>query len=163
MFREMRRKRQTLSPQLAEELLTHAKTGILAVTGDDGYPYTIPLNYVYKDSVLYFHCARSGHKLDALQSNPKVSFCIIEKDDVIPEAFTTHYRSVVAFGHAAEITADEEKFHVMQMLNDKYSPGLQKEGDLEIKRLWDILCVIGIKIDYISGKEAKELARERED
>ena len=53
--------------------------------GDDDYPYAVPLSFAYDDGRLYFHVAKSGHKLDALRRNPKASFCIIEQDKVVPE------------------------------------------------------------------------------
>lgn len=95
MFRKMRRFKQQLSNDEALEILKNCKSGVLAVSGDDGYPYTVPLNFVYKDGKIYFHCAKNGHKLDAIKQNKKVSFCVIEKDEVDSEKLTTLFRSVV--------------------------------------------------------------------
>ena len=67
MFRAMRRKRQQLSRAEAEAILERGTSGVLAVAGDDGYPYAVPLSYVYQDGKLWFHCANSGHKLDAVR------------------------------------------------------------------------------------------------
>ena len=64
MFREMRRNKQQLSRAECEEILRRAASGVLAVSGDGGYPYAVPLSYVYEDGKLWFHCALSGHKLD---------------------------------------------------------------------------------------------------
>lgn len=47
---------------------------------DGGYPYAVPLSYVYGDRTLYFHCAKSGHKLDAIETYDKVSLCVIDQD-----------------------------------------------------------------------------------
>ena len=99
-FREMRRKRQ----QLAEEeiaILEKATTGTLALLGDNDYPYAVPISYVYHDGKLYFHSALTGHKVDAIRKCDKASFCVIEKDDVQPEKYTTFFRSVIAFGGRA--------------------------------------------------------------
>ena len=106
MFRDLRRSRQALSPEECGEILCHGTSGVLALAGDDGYPYAVPLSYVYAGGKLYFHCAKAGHKLDAIARNPKGSFCIIHQDQVVPETYTTHYRSVIAFG-ALRVLEDE--------------------------------------------------------
>ena len=69
MFREMRRKKQQLSERDSKDVLLRRTFGVLAVTGDEGYPYAVPLSYVFdeKANKIYFHCAKSGHKLDALR------------------------------------------------------------------------------------------------
>lgn len=160
MFREMRRKRQLLSPELTKEVLAKGITGVLGVLGDEGYPYTVPLNYVYEDDTIYFHCAKAGHKLDAIRNDQKVSFCVIDQEQIVPEKFTTYFRSAIAFGRASEVTEDEEKFRIMRLLNHKYAPGLDEAGDKEIKREWNILCVIKIEIEHLTGKEAIELVKQ---
>ncbi len=89
MFREMRRKRQQLPEEECLRILREATSGVLAVEGDGGYPYAVPLSFAHADGRLYFHIARSGHKLDALRRNPRASFCIIDEDRVVPEEYTT--------------------------------------------------------------------------
>ena len=66
MFREMRRKKQALPPEMSAEILERGTSGVLALSGDDGYPYALPISYVYDGGHIYFHCAKSGHKLDAI-------------------------------------------------------------------------------------------------
>ena len=100
MFRDMRRTKQLLPAEEAEDILRQASAGVLAVSGDNGYPYAVPLSYAYADDKLYFHLATSGHKLDGIRRNEKVSFCVIAQDEVVPERFATDYRSVIAFGRA---------------------------------------------------------------
>ena len=108
MFREMRRNKQALSDEECREILERCTSGTLAVLGDEGYPYAVPLSYVFINGHIYFHCARAGHKLDAIRACDKVSFCVIDRDEVIPEKFTTKYRSVIVFGRAREVTDPEE-------------------------------------------------------
>ena len=120
-FREMRRKRQ----QLAEEeiaILEKATTGTLALLGDNDYPYAVPISYVYHDGKLYFHSALTGHKVDAIRKCDKASFCVIEKDDVQPEKYTTFFRSVIAFGRIRIIEDEHEKLEVARMLGNRYNP-----------------------------------------
>ena len=75
MFREMRRKKQILTPEKSIEILKKGTSGVLALSGDDGYPYAVPLSYVYENSMLYFHGAKEGHKIDAIRTCDKASFC----------------------------------------------------------------------------------------
>lgn len=91
MFREMRRKNQQLPQEECNRILQVATSGVLAVDGDDDYPYAVPLSFAYEDGRLYFHVAKSGHKLDALRRNPKASFCVIEQDEVMPKIYTTFF------------------------------------------------------------------------
>lgn len=161
MFRQMRRKKQLLPREISEDILQNSSTGILGVLGDEGYPYTVPVNYVYENNAIYFHCAKAGHKLDAIKKDNKVSFCVIDKEQIVPEEFTTYFRSVVAFGKAVEITEDDEKLRVMRLLNYKYAPGLDEAGEKEIRREWSILCVLKIQVKHLTGKEAVELVKKR--
>ena len=108
MFREMRRNKQQLSCEECEEILRKSTAGVLAVSGDDGYPYAVPLSYVYCDNKIYFHSAKSGHKIDGIKNNSKVSFCVIAKDEIIPEKFTTYFRSVIVFGKARILESMDE-------------------------------------------------------
>lgn len=79
MFREMRRKKQQIPDNEAIAILENGKVGILAVNGDNGYPYTVPLNYMFYNGKIYFHSASEGHKFDSIKNNSKVSFCVISK------------------------------------------------------------------------------------
>lgn len=109
-FRAMRRKRQQLSEEESIGILQKATAGTLALLGDGGYPYAVPISYVYADGKLYFHSALSGHKVDAIKNCDKASFCVIEKDDVQPAKYTTYFRSVIPFGRIHIIEDEQEKF-----------------------------------------------------
>jgi uncharacterized protein len=113
MFRAMRRKRQQLSEAETIEVLQSCTSGVLAVAGDNDYPYAVPLSYAYQDGKLFFHFANAGHKLDGILGNSKVSFCVIQTDNVVQETFTTHFRSVIVFGRARILTDDSEKKYAL--------------------------------------------------
>ena len=98
-LRNMRRKRQQLPEEETIYLLRHATSGVLSLLDESGYPYGVPISYVYDDNKLYFHSALNGHKIDAIRHSDKASFTIICKDEVHPETFTTYFRSVICFGH----------------------------------------------------------------
>ena len=160
MFREMRRKGQVLPKASAEEILIKGQTGVLAVSGDNDYPYALPLNFVYEEDKIYFHCARSGHKLDAIRRNGKVSFCVIDADQVVPEEFATDYRSAIAFGMAKEVEDDDDKIHALRLLNKKYAPLLPEKGEEAIQKDWKFVCVIRIDVEHLTGKESIEQVKQ---
>jgi nitroimidazol reductase NimA-like FMN-containing flavoprotein (pyridoxamine 5'-phosphate oxidase superfamily) len=162
MFREMRRNKQALPAQEAEEILRNGLSGVLAVSGDDGYPYAVPLSYAYADNQLFFHWANSGHKLDGIGQNEKVSFCVIGQDEIVPEAFATNYRSVIAFGRARVVTDDATKRRGLELLARKYSPGYEQEGAAEIEKDWKAVTVVEMTIEHLTGKEGLRLARQRQ-
>ncbi|MCM1515727.1 MAG: pyridoxamine 5'-phosphate oxidase family protein [Paraprevotella sp.] len=156
MFREMRRKRQLLSFESCIEILDNMTSGTLAVSGDDGYPYAVPVSYVYADNRIYFHSATAGHKIDAISKEEKVSFCVVEKDCVVPEEFTTYFRSVIIFGKAYIVQDDKEKMEALKRIGEKYSPG-NADGLLEeIHKGFSHLHIVGIKVEHMTGKEAIE-------
>ena len=157
MFREMRRKKQLLSEAETIEILQSCTSGVLAVTGDNDYPYAVPLSYAYKDGKLFFHFAKAGHKIDSIVKNNKVSFCVIKTDDVIQKTFTTHFRSVIVFGRARILTEDSEKKYALECLVEKYSPDYIAEGQSEIEREWKSVSVAEVKIEHMTGKAAIEI------
>lgn len=99
-FRAMRRPRQQMADSEAQAVLAQGTEGVLAVLGDDGYPYAVPLNYVYHNGKIYLHGAKAGHKIDALKRESRCSFCVIAEKTILPEKLATNYRSVIAFCHA---------------------------------------------------------------
>lgn len=158
MFREMRRARQALPKPEAVAILEAASSGVLALSGDDGYPYAVPLSYVYADNKIYFHCAKAGHKLDAIRRSPKASFCVIAQDEVLPEQFTTAYRSVIAFGQIRVLEEEAEQRAAIEILMKKYSPQMpDSEHQAEISKFWQALCMLEMTVEHLTGKEGKEL------
>jgi uncharacterized protein len=157
MFREMRRKKQLLSESETIEILQSCTSGVLAVTGDNDYPYAVPLSFAYKDGKLFFHFAKAGHKIDGIKKNNKVSFCVIKTDDVIQKTFTTHFRSAIVFGRARILTEDSEKKYALECLVEKYSPDYITEGQSEIEHDWNRVCVAEVQIEHMTGKAAIEI------
>lgn len=157
MFREMRRKKQALTMEECEQILQKGTSGVLAVAGDDDYPYAAPLSYIYWNGKLYFHCAKSGHKLDAITRNEKASFCVIGQDNVLPEEYTTDYRSVIVFGKICVLEDDAAKRAAMEALGRKYAPEASDARlQAEIDGYWKPLCVLEMSIDHMSGKRRKK-------
>lgn len=162
MFREMRRKKQVLPKEDCAAILNRGTSGVLALAGDNDYPYAVPISYVYDGEKLYFHCAKSGHKLDAICRNPKASFCVIDQDQIVSEEYTTYFRSVIVFGKIRILEEDGEKRAAIEKLALKYAPDDTMENRQEaIEKEWKPLCTLEMIPEHISGKEAIELARQR--
>ena len=169
MFREMRRKGQQISQEECGEIVLRAKTGILGLHGDDGYPYTVPVNFVYtpgKDGqpgTIGFHCAKTGHKIDAIRRNEKVSFTVVDREEIMPRERTTKYCSVIVFGRARFLETEEELRRAANAVGAKYSAGFEdlymEETEDTIRR--KTLCCVEITIDHMTGKIGKELLKER--
>ncbi len=162
-FREMRRKRQALSRREVLDILRRGTSGVLALSGDDGYPYAVPISYVYDEGKLYFHSAKSGHKIDAVQRSPKASFCVIDRDRVVPEEYTTYFRSVIAFGRIRVLDGEGEKRAAIEKLAVKYAPeDTAVNRSRAIEHEWKPLCMLEMTVDHVTGKEAIELVKERQ-
>ena len=160
-FREMRRKRQQLSEGESIEILQKATAGTLALLGDNGYPYAVPISYVYAEGKLYFHSALSGHKVDAIRNCDKASFCVIDKDDVQPAKYTTFFRSVIAFGRIHIIEDEQEKLETARLLGDRYNPNQEEALQKELEHGFARMLMIRFDIEHMTGKEAIELVKQK--
>ncbi len=159
-FREMRRYKQQLSKSDCEAILEKNTHGVLAVLGDGGYPYTVPVSYYYEGDAIFIHGAKRGHKLDAIANYDKVSFCVVDQDLVVPEQYTSYFRSVVVFGKAEIMDSEKEILTAINKLAKKYAPNDSDENrNIAIQREISAMAMIKINIAHISGKEAIELVK----
>lgn len=154
MFREMRLKEDNQLPrEQALEILKNAPYGVLALEGDNSYPYTVPVNYAFEDNKIYFHGATEGHKVDAIKKNEKVSFCAVAQADIVPEAYNCLYLSTVAFGKIRIIEDDQEKQKALELIIAKYSKGFEEGGKHYMKASWDEVKTFVIELEHITGKK----------
>lgn len=161
MFRGMRRKSQLLSVEETIEIFKNGTSGVLAVLGDEDYPYAVPISYVYCDSKIYFHGAKSGHMLDAILKHEKASFCVIDKDNIVQAEYTNHFRSAIAFGKVRIIDSEDEKRSAIEKLAIRYAPNYEEGCLKKIEREFKILCIIELDIEHMTGKESMKLVKEK--
>ena len=161
MFREMRRSKQRLPREVAVEILERNTSGVLALSGDEGYPYAVPMSYVYAEGKIYFHSAKNGHKIDAIQRNEKASFCVIDQDQIVPEKYTTFFRSVIVFGRLRLVEDMEEMRRIAATLAMKYSADFKEGIPKEINASIRNMAILELTIDHITAKEAIELIKQR--
>ena len=163
MFRDMRRAKQRITAEECEEILRRATSGVLSVIGDGGYPYGVPVSFVYDGGKIYIHGATSGHKVDSVRKCDKVSFCVIDRDDIMPRERTTKYASVIVFGRARMIEDEEELRTASNTLGAKYSSGYEELYMAETEEYISNgrLCCIEITPEHMTGKVGLEVLRER--
>ncbi len=160
MNHEMRRANQQISAEESIEILEKGTSGVLALW-DGEQPYAVPLSYVYTEGKIYFHCARTGHKLDAARACSSASFCVVAADEVLPEKYTTAYRSVIAFGSLRILENEEEMIPAIKLLGEKYNPGQAEITEKEIAGGIGHMYMLELSIDRMTGKEGKELMLRR--
>lgn len=155
MFREMRRGKQLLSMDDTIAVMNRGTNGIMACLGDENYPYAVPVSYVYLNNKIYFHSAKTGHKIDAIMKEPKVSFTVIDEDTIVSKEYTTYFRSVIAFGNARIVEGDE-RLEAFKALVEKYSGDQPEEAKHKEISGCTQAYIIAIDIEHITGKEAIE-------
>ena len=109
----------------------------------------------------YFHSALNGHKIDAIRKHDKASFCVIEKDEVRPEKYTTFFRSVIAFGRIHIVEDEVEKKEIIRLLGKRYNPNDEEGLAKEIESGFSHMLAIRFDIEHLTGKEAVELMKAR--
>ena len=152
MFREMRRKRQQLDEAACRAVLERGTSGVLAVSGDDGYPYATPVNYILVGDKLYLHSAPYGYKIECLQRDPKCCFTAILSTEIIPSKITASFESVILTGQAVFVEDPAEKRTVMENFVTQKHPGYEELGFRMIEKQLDKTAVIRIDPISMTGK-----------
>lgn len=159
---KMRRFRQLLPEEETLDILKNGTNGVLALCGSDGEPYAVPISYAYAHGKLYFHGAGVGHKHDIIKENPRASFAVVQQDEIVPEKFTTYFKSVIAFGTIKYAETREEIRHGIELLAKKYSPLETDEAvQAEIAATGKGMRVFVLEIEKITGKQAIELVNKK--
>lgn len=157
MFRPVRKQKNALSEEEAKEILRSARRGVLAMNGVEGYPYAVPINYFYdeENGKIYFHGARAGHKVEALNACDKICFTVTGNEIIRDEAWAPYMRSAVVFGRCHPMERGEQAMAVLRRLAMKYYPN-EKLVDEEIEADGKAVQMFEITIEHISGKEVQE-------
>lgn len=152
MFREMRKSKRAMSLEESIEVLNCGIDGVLGTISENGYPYAVPVNYVYYDSKIYFHSATEGEKISNILNNDKVSFTVVTKNKVLQSKFTTDFQSVILFGRAKLVQPSKE---ILFELIKKYSPDFLKSGKTYVEKEFMSAQIVEISIEHLTGKERK--------
>lgn len=157
MFRPIRKKKNQISDEAAKELLRTSRRGVFAVNGDDGYPYAIPINFLYDEDAqkIYFHGSRAGHKVDSLRACDKVCFTVYGNETIKDEPWAPYMQSVVVFGRCRLLESGEESLALVKRFAMKYYPD-ESLVDIEIAEGGKAVQMYEITIEHYSGKEVHE-------
>lgn len=155
MFRKMRRYKQELSSKESIDMLINEPRGVLALLGDEGYPYALPMSHAYSDGKIYFHGAKEGHKNDAVKRYSKASYCVVDKGIKNEGEWWYTFKSVIVFGKLRILEDRNEKIEKLRYLGNKFFP-TPEDTENEIKRLLDRTEVYELTIEHISGKRTVE-------
>lgn len=150
-MKSMRRVDRQMTEAEAKELLERGEFGILATVDSTGQPYGVPLNYVYFNDAVYFHCALIGKKLNDIAANPQVCFTVVGNTQVLPDKFATNYESVMVFG-AAAIVEESDRNAMFEALIQKYSAAFIEAGHAYIEKYRAATQVVKISVAQITGK-----------
>ncbi len=155
MFRPMRRAGQQLPEETCLEILQRAPRGVLSLLGDEGYPYGVPLDFVYEDGVIYFHCAKEGHKIDALKACDKASFCVLDEGRKEEGEWWYHFESVIVFGRIRLVEEEKEKLRALRLLGGKLFPD-QEMTEKDILKNGARVQVLALQAEHMTGKHIRE-------
>ncbi len=157
MFREVARARQAMTREECLDLLKHTKRGVLSVTGDDGWPYGMPLNHFYDetDGRIYFHCGKAGHRLDALRADPRASFCVLDEGAKVEDDWALRFRSVIVFGHVEFVEDQEKALDICARLSRVFTQDEEYIRN-EIEHFGQAVLVFALVPEHMTGKRVKE-------
>ena len=152
----MRRFRQQITEEECETILREEPRGVLSMYGEDGYPYAIPINFIYDGRKIYFHCAKEGHKIDALKKDNRVSFCVYDKGYLKEGKVGLNINSVVIFGKIRFIDDRETVIRETRAVGMKYLPEDLVEKDVKKYAETGRLQILELTIDHMTGKLVNE-------
>lgn len=152
MERTMKKIKRQLPDSEAKALFEKGHHGILSVNGDEGYPYGIPVNYVYLNEKIYIHSAKSGYKIDAIQRDSKVCFSAILSAEILPQQVTAAFESVIATGRIALVDNEAERRQVMETFVTRFCEGAIPTGMEFLEKTLDKTAVLRIDVEKFTGK-----------
>ena len=156
-FCKMRRFKQELSKEECIEILKKEPRGVLSVFDENGYPYGIPMNHWYNevDGKLYFHGAKSGHKLEAIKKYDKVSFCVYDSGYRNEGEWALNIKSVVVFGRKKVVEDPDKMVEICTNLCQKFTDDKEYLKDELQRALPRVLC-LELTPEHMTGKRVKE-------
>lgn len=153
MAREMNKKERQLGEAQVKELMMKGKTGTLSLNGEGGYPYSVPVNYVYFNDAIYIHGADHGYKVDMVKANGKACFSCYVNVEILADKLTAAFESFIATGTAVMVEDREEKKAVLDYIVDQLSePEFKEKGSKMIAAMLDKTGIIKFNIEEITGK-----------
>ena len=153
----MRRQKQAISRQECIDLLKRETRGVLAMAGDDGYPYCVPINHYYSqdDGKIYFHGGKTGHRVDAVKACDKVCFTVYDKGFLKEGDWALNVKSVVVFGRMRIVEDFDRAIELCRQLSYKFTND-ESYIDKEIEKCARATVVMELEIEHMTGKLVNE-------
>ena len=157
MFRPMRRFNQQISDAECKKILKNEKRGVLSLLGDEGYPYGFPMSHLYseEDNKIYFHCAKEGHKIDAIKNYDKASFCVHDAGYRNEGEWALNFKSVIVFGRIRFVTDEKLTCNICAKLVQKFTDAQDNLEDELGEALSRVQC-LELEIEHMTGKFVNE-------
>jgi nitroimidazol reductase NimA-like FMN-containing flavoprotein (pyridoxamine 5'-phosphate oxidase superfamily) len=155
---QIRRADRAMSDERALQTLAQGYSGRLATVSDDGFPYCIPLLYVWIDGEVYLHTTSArGHLRSNIERDDRVCFEIDEREGVFDYGrfecdSGLAYRSVCLFGRVRIVDDRETKQRFCEALMEKYGKPETRRPKRFFPRI-DFITVYAIAVERMTGKE----------
>ena len=157
MFRPMRRQKQALSYEECLDVLKNETRCVIAVNGDEGYPYATVVNHWYNEENgrIYFHSGKIGYRVDALKKDEKVCLSLHDAGYRREGEWALNVRSVIIFGRARLVADEKAAMAAARQLCYKFTQDEAYIAD-EIARSGKNTLVYEITIEHMTGKIVNE-------
>lgn len=155
---EVRRADKLMPEERIRAMIARGYAGRLATVGPDGWPYAVPLLYVWMNNEVWVHnTAAQGHLRANVGYATKVCFELDEPGEVFPYGrfacdTSVSYRSVILFGHIRIVDDREKKDVFFDALMEKYAGADWNRPKGFYPRI-DQVTVYAIAIERMTGKE----------
>lgn len=157
MFRQLRRIDKKLDDYETIRLLETQRRGVLSTISDDGYPYGVPINYIYnkEENKLYFHGSNKGQKADSINKCDKVCFTVYGNETIKNKEWAPYLSSVIVFGRCHIVEDRQKTIELTRTFTSKYYPN-KELIDKELEKSGKVVCIYEIEIEHMCGKQVQE-------
>ncbi|WP_459855844.1 pyridoxamine 5'-phosphate oxidase family protein [Humidesulfovibrio idahonensis] len=151
--RPMRRMDREVTDRAEMDAIIGAGKVLHLALADGDMPFVVPVFYAYDGAALYFHSAKAGTKIDIMQRNSKVCFCITVDHGIIesdkPCDFEARHRTVIGFGRAVFVEDEAEKIKALNMIVGRFTDKAFEYPKANLKTT----AVVRIEIASLKGKK----------
>ncbi|WP_029903752.1 pyridoxamine 5'-phosphate oxidase family protein [Prevotella sp. 10(H)] len=114
---------------LIDEIILKNQLCYVGIIDTAGMPYVIPMNFGYKDDIIYLHSAQEGNSIESLEKNPNVciTFCTEPTLTYQNKEMACSYRmkggSVICRGKVVFEENFDEKVKALDIIMSQYTDG----------------------------------------
>ena len=142
------KKNEITQRKIIDSFIDSCSTVRLGLISDD-MPYIVPVNFIYLNGAVHFHCAFEGRKYSCLEAGGTICLEFDRTHGIDIQRASTFYTSVIAWGTPLMISDRGRKKDILERLCVKYLGEKRKITDT----MADGTCVVSVKLDTVTGKE----------